>query len=719
MRLTGQAGHTFGYDGRGSLTSYDNTQFGYDAFNHMTSVAGPGAHASYEYDGDDLRMLRSAGGATFLYVHDAQGRLLSEPRSERSRRPQRRLRVRGLAVDREGPAVRAHRATRHPRHPGGRQRGLRGTSHHPADRDVVYPAGSSVQRVEFYRGLENVGSATQAPFTFTLTNVGMGTYNFAAKLILADGRMAFSSPVPIKVIPVGRPLAVTFSPSSPFDNDDVTITVDVLLPCGALGFDFGDGSVYVVDPIGPTYPYVRQTPHRWTTPGTYRVKIYGHGDCRSSIETDLVITARNPPPTATLTAPADGANILIGTPITLSANASDPNGSVARVDFFDGTTLIGSDATAPYAITWNNAPGDYRTLKAVAVDDQGATGASAPVTIRVVHVTGVTVNPNPVAVNQPATVTVTGSSLCGTIRIDYGDGSAVTYTTNGAGLPYTTTQNPHTWSTGGTKTITVTGQGNTCYGQVTTTLTVNANPPPMVALTAPANGASFAAPASIALSATASDSDGINRVEFYSGSTLIGTDTTSPYGMTWSGIDGGSYSFTAKAYDSLGASATSAAAAVTVRHLGAVTVSPSPVMVNQQASVTVTGSAGCQAVTIDYSDGTAADLSDHQPAHDPDAHVDNGRHQDGDGERQRSELQRRWLDFDHRDGQRQPAADGLPDESGERRHVRGASVNHAERDGNRQRRRQPGRVLLGQHTHRHGHDLTLRYDVGGNRRRHL
>lgn len=602
MRLTGQAGHTFTYDGRGSLTGYDSTQFGYDAFNRMTSVGGgSGGHATYEYDGDDMRILRSAGGSTFLYQHDAQGRLLSEytdqsdravpnvdyvyagsrliakiQPSERVAPPDIRVTLTAESAAFEAPAT------------------IQLTA------DVVYPAGSSVQRVEFYRNLEKIGTATSSPYTVTLTNVGAGTYNFAAKLILADTRMAFSAPVPIKVIPVGRPLSVSFSPANPFDNDDVTLTVDVLLPCGALGFDFGDGSGYVVDAVGPTYPYVRPTPHRWTTPGTYRVKIFGHGDCRSSIETDLVITARNPPPTATLTAPADGANILIGTPIALSANASDPNGSVARVDFFDGTTLIGSDATAPYAITWSNAAGNYHTLKAVAVDDQGATGNSAPVTIRVVHLSGVTVNPSPVAVNQSATVTVTGSSLCGSIQVDYGDGTVRTYA-NG-GLPYTTTSDPHSWTSGGTYTIKVDGQGN-CYGQVTATLTVNANPPPTVALTAPASGASYAAPASIALTATASDADGINRVEFYSGATLIGTDTTSPYGMTWAGIDSGTYSFAAKAYDSLGASATSAAVSVTVRALGTVSVSPSPIVVNQQASITVTGSASCQAVTIDYSDG--------------------------------------------------------------------------------------------------------------------
>ena len=57
-----------------------------------------------------------------------------------------------------------------------------------------------------------------------------------------------------------------------------------------------------------------------------------------------------------------------------------------------------------------------------------------------------------------------------------------------------------------------------------------ANVPPSAALISPASGASFTAPAPINLAASASDSDGtVAKVDFYSGSTLLGTDTSAPY----------------------------------------------------------------------------------------------------------------------------------------------------------------------------------------------
>ena len=97
------------------------------------------------------------------------------------------------------------------------------------------------------------------------------------------------------------------------------------------------------------------------------------------------------------------------------------------------------------------------------------------------------------------------------------------------------------------------------------TCSVFTNTAPTVSLTAPTNGASFAALSSITVSATATDSDGtISKVEFYANNELIGTDNTSPYSISWTNAAAGTYSITAKAYDNSGTSTTSAARSITV-----------------------------------------------------------------------------------------------------------------------------------------------------------
>ncbi len=93
---------------------------------------------------------------------------------------------------------------------------------------------------------------------------------------------------------------------------------------------------------------------------------------------------------------------------------------------------------------------------------------------------------------------------------------------------------------------------------------VACNQPPAAALTAPANGATFTAPANVTISATASDSDGTIACVEFQGATLIGSDTSSPYSITWSNVPAGTYSLTARATDDDGATTRSAARSITV-----------------------------------------------------------------------------------------------------------------------------------------------------------
>ena len=88
---------------------------------------------------------------------------------------------------------------------------------------------------------------------------------------------------------------------------------------------------------------------------------------------------------------------------------------------------------------------------------------------------------------------------------------------------------------------------------------------PTVSITSPTNGAVFGAPATVTINATAADTDGsISNVEFYNGTTLLGSDNTSPYSFTWSSVAVGSYSITAKAYDNGGSTTISSAVAISV-----------------------------------------------------------------------------------------------------------------------------------------------------------
>ncbi|MEV0379246.1 glycoside hydrolase family 48 protein [Nonomuraea sp. NPDC050643] len=88
---------------------------------------------------------------------------------------------------------------------------------------------------------------------------------------------------------------------------------------------------------------------------------------------------------------------------------------------------------------------------------------------------------------------------------------------------------------------------------------------PTVSLTSPTAGQTFTAPATVPITANASDSDGtVTRVDFYQGTTLLGTDTSSPYSYSWTNVAAGSYSITARATDNAGLTTTSSPVGITV-----------------------------------------------------------------------------------------------------------------------------------------------------------
>jgi vibriolysin len=91
----------------------------------------------------------------------------------------------------------------------------------------------------------------------------------------------------------------------------------------------------------------------------------------------------NQPPTVSITEPANGSTVS-GT-VTVSASATDPDGTVARVVFTlpDGSTQ--TDTSSPYSVEWNSASvnnGSYQ-IRAQSFDTLGAASTTASVSVSV------------------------------------------------------------------------------------------------------------------------------------------------------------------------------------------------------------------------------------------------------------------------------------------------------------------------------------------------
>lgn len=120
------------------------------------------------------------------------------------------------------------------------------------------------------------------------------------------------------------------------------------------------------------------------------------------------------------------------------------------------------------------------------------------------------------------------------------------------------------------------------YTHMTGTVTVKpaANVAPLVSITSPANGASLASPANVAVQASASDKDGtVAKVEFYVDDNSVGSVTASPYAQSVT-LYPGTYLLTAVATDNLGATTTTDPVVVIVK-VGAAIVDPLPTRITK------------------------------------------------------------------------------------------------------------------------------------------
>ena len=88
-------------------------------------------------------------------------------------------------------------------------------------------------------------------------------------------------------------------------------------------------------------------------------------------------------PVVNITAPANNASYTAPANITISANATDADGRIAKVEFFNGATKLGETTTAPYNFAWNNVAAGNYSITAKATDDKGGSRTSAAVTVAV------------------------------------------------------------------------------------------------------------------------------------------------------------------------------------------------------------------------------------------------------------------------------------------------------------------------------------------------
>jgi hypothetical protein len=281
------------------------------------------------------------------------------------------------------------------------------------------------------------------------------------------------------------------------------------------------------------------------------------------------IPTTNSAPIVSISGPANNTSFVAPATIAITANASDNDGTISKVEFFNGATSLGEDATSPYSFSWANVAAGTYQISAKATDNGGSVTTSASV---IVIVTQPATCSNPTGLSA-ASITTTSATLNWAAQpgavgylvwwrvVGTAWTNNVTVTTNSTGVSGLTAGTDYEFTVR-TNCSTLSSEFATPYGAFKT---ATPNTAPSVSISSPTNGQNFVTPASLTIVANATDADGsVSKVEFFNGVTKIGEDLTSPYSLTYTINAAGSYTITAKATDNSGAITTSAAVSVNV-----------------------------------------------------------------------------------------------------------------------------------------------------------
>lgn len=287
---------------------------------------------------------------------------------------------------------------------------------------------------------------------------------------------------------------------------------------------------------------------------TLYVKAVGKPTMTNKMSGAIYWTVGNAAPIATLSVtPTSGI-----APVTVSASttgSSDPDGSIASttIDFGDGTVVSGTNASHTYSIA-----GNY-TVKATVTDNLGASSIATQtvtVTANQPPVARLTVTPAtgtaPLVVTADATASSDPDGSIVSASINFGDGVVV------SGLKAS-----HTYSNAGSYTVTVTVTDDRgASSSATATVSVSAHAAPTVSLAVtPTSGS-----APLLVSATVNASGNGAAISTITINWGDGTTPSSGTSATHTYSNVGTFTVTAIATDSLGATGSATATVSVTKH---------------------------------------------------------------------------------------------------------------------------------------------------------
>jgi len=142
----------------------------------------------------------------------------------------------------------------------------------------------------------------------------------------------------------------------------------------------------------------------WNTYGRVYMSTVGLGIVYGDLSSTVI-------PTVTCSISSNSSSICSGKSVTLTSNVTVSNGTINKVDFYDGTTLLGTSVASPYTYTWLNVSAGTHTITAKATDNTNAITTSSTISIVVNSLPTVSISTAaPICIGKYASLNATGAT---------------------------------------------------------------------------------------------------------------------------------------------------------------------------------------------------------------------------------------------------------------------------------------------------------------------
>jgi GH18 family chitinase len=273
----------------------------------------------------------------------------------------------------------------------------------PSDKSIFYQpnditinvkasaiSANTITYVNFYSNGTLLGTVNKAPYSFVWKKAPIGTWNLTATAFTINNISTTSAPISVSIFAQGGNIPPSCNITQPINNQTFISPTNITLAANATdvnGYvtkvEFYNGATFLGGDDTAPYSFIWQN----VSVGTYNITAKATDNQGASTVSSIVkiIVNANKPPTCNITQPIQNQNFTSPANISINVAATDSDGSITKVDFYQGATLLGTDNTSPYSLVWQNVNAGTYNLTAKATDNKGAITTSAVVTITVVN----------------------------------------------------------------------------------------------------------------------------------------------------------------------------------------------------------------------------------------------------------------------------------------------------------------------------------------------